>query len=74
VIRHQTEECDNARASVVDVITNLSAISEENAASTQETTASMEELNATMNILAESASRLKDLSKELEDNIAFFEM
>jgi methyl-accepting chemotaxis protein len=74
VIRHQTEECDNARANVVDVITNLSAISEENAASTQETTASMEELNATMNILAESASSLQEVSKDLEENIAFFRM
>jgi methyl-accepting chemotaxis protein len=72
LIRHQTEECDNARANVVDVITNLSAISQQNAASTQETTASMEELNATMNILAESASSLQEVSKSLEDNIAFF--
>jgi methyl-accepting chemotaxis protein len=72
LIRHQTEECDNARANVVDVITNLSAISEQNAASTEQTTASMQELNATMNILAESASRLQEVSKDLEDDIAFF--
>jgi prefoldin subunit 5 len=32
----------------------------------------MEELNATMNILAESASSLQEVSKSLEDNIAFF--
>lgn len=74
VIRHQTENCDTARANVVDVITNLSAISEENAASTQQTTASMQELNATINLLAESAEQLQDLSKSLEENISFFQM
>ena len=71
-IKKQTESCDVARAKVVDVISNLSAISEENAASTQETTASMEELNATMNILAESAGRLQELAKTMEENISFF--
>lgn len=72
IIKEQTETCDTARAKVVDVISNLSAISEENAASTEETTASMQELNATINLLAESAGRLQELSKSLEENISFF--
>lgn len=72
LIKHQTESCDAARVKVVDVISNLSAISEENAASTQETTASMEELNATINILAEAAGKLQELSKQMEENISFF--
>lgn len=71
-IKEQTETCDVARAKVVDVISNLSAISEENAASTEETTASMQELNATINLLAESAGHLQGLSKTLEENISFF--
>lgn len=71
-IKEQTENCDAARAKVVDVIANLSAISQENAASTQETTASMEELNATINILAESAGKLQELSKGMEESVSFF--
>lgn len=71
-IKEQTVVCDNARSNVVDVITNLSAISEENAASTEETTASMQELNATINLLAESAGNLMNLSTSLEKEIQFF--
>lgn len=71
-IKNQTTHCDSARNKVVDVITNLSAISEQNAASTQETTASMQELNATINLLAESAGNLTKLSEDLEERIAFF--
>lgn len=74
VIQKQTESCDQARGKVVDVISNLSAISEENAASTEETTASMQELNATINLLAESAGKLQELSQNLEENISFFKI
>ena len=74
MIRQQTEHCNTARANVADVISNLSAISEENAASTEETTASMQEMNATINILAESAQQLQDMAKSLEENISFFHM
>lgn len=71
-IKDQTTHCDSARNKVVDVITNLSAISEENAASTQQTTASMQELNATINLLAESAGNLTRLAEDLEQRIGFF--
>lgn len=73
-IKDQTNVCDDARVKVVDVISNLSAISEENAAATQQTTASMQELNATINLLAESAGNLTDLSEALENEIKFFKM
>lgn len=72
-IKEQTNVCDSARTKVVDVISNLSAISEENAAATQETTASMQELNATINLLAESAANLTGLSEALEKEIQFFD-
>lgn len=71
-IKGQTTLCDSARSKVVDIITNLSAISEQNAASTQETTASMQELNATINLLAASANNLTKLSEDLEEEIQFF--
>lgn len=73
-IHEEAMSCDTARQRMVDVVQNLSAISEENAASTEETTASMEELNATMNLLAESAKQLKELAVHLEENTRFFQL
>lgn len=71
-IKDQTTVCDSARVKVIDVISNLSAISQQNAASTEQTTASMEELNATINLLAESAGNLTELATTLEEQIEFF--
>lgn len=73
-IRTHAQTCDTSRVQVVDVIANLSAISEQNAASTQETTASMEELNATINMLADAANNLKGLSESLNDEMSFFKL
>ena len=74
VINGQAAQCDEARNSVVDIIQNLSAISEENAASTEQTTASMQELNATINLLAQSAKNLKDLAESLQKDTEFFRL
>ena len=71
-IHKQASDCDTARVAVVDIIQNLSALSEENAASTQETTASMEELNATINVLADDANSLKEVAASLEKEMRFF--
>lgn len=73
-IRVCADSCNSARASVIDVISNLSAISEENAASAEETTASMQELNATINLLSEEATKLKDISSALNEEMKFFKM
>lgn len=74
VIRGNAEVCDNSRVAVVDVISNLSAISEENAASTEQTTSSMQELNATINVLAETAANVKEVSDKLNEDMKFFKM
>lgn len=71
-IRVCADSCNSARTRVIDVISNLSAISEENAASAQETTASMEELNATINMLANEATKLKEISSDLNEEMKFF--
>lgn len=74
LINVQAGECDSERGRVVDEIQNLSAISQENAASTEETNASMEELNATINLLAGAASELKQMAQALGDDVAFFRL
>ena len=73
-IRGRADSCDSARASVMDIITNLSAISEENAASAEETTASMQELNATISHLATESGKLKAISQELNEYMGFFKI
>lgn len=74
IISDQAEECNRERGKVVDVIQNLSAVSQENAASTEETNASMEEMNATINLLAEAAGELKEMAQVLEDDVSFFKL
>jgi methyl-accepting chemotaxis protein len=66
------ETCETSKNSVVDTMSALSAISEENAASSQETGASMQELSATVTTLAESAKGLKDIAEKLNHEMAFF--
>lgn len=73
-IKERTDICDSARSRVEDVIVNLSAISEENAASTQETTASMAELNETMGQLTISSGKLKEMAQQLEVDLNFFRL
>lgn len=73
-INKQASDCNESRNSVIDIIQDLSALSEENAASTQQTTASMEELNATINLLAEEAKELQGLAVDLENDIKFFKV
>ena len=74
MISDQAQDCNGERGRIVDVIQNLSAVSEENAASTQQTNASMEELNATINLLAEAAGELKDMALKLEEDVEFFKI
>ena len=74
LVAKSAETCDRHRTSVVDVIQNLSAVSEENAAAAEETTASMQELNATINLLAQSAQELLKMSGDLDAETQFFKV
>ena len=71
-ISGNTDVCNESKNVVVDAMSSLSAISEENAASTQETSASMSELSDTVGVLSSSASALKDLANKLEEDMRFF--
>lgn len=73
-IRVSADSCGSARNAVIDVFANLSAISEENAASAEETNASMQELNTTLSVLADEAGKLKEISQALNDYMQFFRM
>ncbi len=71
-ISERIKELNSAKVSLVEIIQDLSAISEENAAATEETNASMEELNATFTIITQSAEDLKHLAEEMMATISYF--
>ena len=73
MISHSMDKLDEARNSVVDVVQNLTAIAEENAASTQETLASVTEVTATIDNVSEQAVNLKDVSSKLDESINIFQ-
>ncbi|WP_106769301.1 methyl-accepting chemotaxis protein [Paenibacillus faecalis] len=60
------------RYEITDVFTNISAITEENAAITQDVSAAAEEQLATVEDVAGYLSQLEELSKDLEENIQKF--
>ena len=68
------EGLNASRQSVVDVVSNLSAIAEENAASTEETSASSTVVNQTIQEMAINASTLLTLAKELEQTVDVFKL
>ena len=70
----QADSCSKAGTIVVDLMTNLSAIAEENAASTEQTTTSMGELNDGTYSLAKTAEELKELSEKLTGDLNYFKM
>ena len=71
-ITDRIKELNTAKISLVEIIQDLSAISEENAAATEETNASMQELNATFTIITQSAENLKHLAEEMMETISYF--
>ena len=63
---------DKTKENVVDVIGNLSSVSQENAASTEETSASTTMAMETAKKIADEAVKLKDIAQELEDRMKQF--
>ncbi len=72
IIAEKTEQLDQARVKVVDVVQNLTAIAEENAAGTEETSASAAEVGNTMTQMAEEAKHLSDIANKMEENVNVF--
>ena len=73
-IAKQTKELDESRVKVVDVVQNLTAIAEENAASTQETSASATEMSAIMESIDENARNLNAVADQLHETISKFKI
>jgi len=65
---------DSSKNAVLDEVSTLSSISEENAASCEETTASIQEVNATMESIANESRDTLDISNKLRDDISYFQL
>ena len=50
----------------------MSAISQQNAASSAETKESMDDLNSTFEVITEASESLKNLAQQLYDKISYF--
>ena len=66
--------CESASENVVDLMTNLSAISQENAASAETTSNAMEELNTETVRLADTSAKLKQIADTLKEDMDFFKV
>lgn len=73
-IDEAVNEINKLSKAVLDIISSLSSISEENAAATQETMASTEELHAAITEVDTKALKLKDIATELINELEFFKI
>lgn len=73
-IAENTNTIEQSKDVVVDAMSNLSSVAEENAATTEETAASTEELTATIGEIAEQAAQLHSLAESLTEEISMFRL
>lgn len=73
-IEGRSTELDDAKGIVLDEVSTLSSISEENAASCQETNANMEELAANIETIHHQAADTKEISNQLREAISYFKV
>ena len=71
-INSMVENLDGEIRGMVDMISNLSAISQENSAATQETMASIEEMNATINQVYEKSKKVDGSADTLMKEVNVF--
>lgn len=69
-----SQEVDNSCKKVSDIVSNLSAASEENAAMAQETAASAETILTSIDNVNNSSLKVEDLSQNLRDTIKEFKL
>lgn len=71
-IHRETEKMDEARVNVIDVVQNLTAIAEENAAGTQETSASVTEVSTIVEDISGNAKQLHDVAQTIDEHMKEF--
>ncbi len=71
-ISSQTESLENIKATIVENVSDLSAISEENAASTEEVTASMESIAMNIKIISDNSEGMNEIANDLVESVGEF--
>jgi len=72
VIERNTQELTTAKDSMIEIVSSLSDIAENNAASAQQTSAITQEVTRTITQVADLAGQLKEVVFNLEKNIELF--
>lgn len=73
-INESSESMDIKKAEIMDILQNLSAIAQENAASTEEASASVEEQVASIAEISKSSEVLALLAEEMQESVAKFKL
>lgn len=73
-IADKAERMNDAKVSVVDSVQNLTAIAEENAASTEETSASIIEIANAVSDISARAEQLKQIADKMDESMAIFKL
>lgn len=73
-ISEKTTSLDHARTNVVDIVQNLTAIAEENAAGTEQTSASATEVTAIVEDISDKSNSLRDVARTLDENMNIFKL
>lgn len=68
------KEMEGKKDEMIQILGNLSAISEENAAATQETLATVETQTSSISKIADISSELAELAGEIKENISRFKL
>lgn len=71
-LNESTEGMMDKKTQIINIIENLSAISQENAASTEEASASVEEQTASMAQISQASEELSKLAEEMQKSISRF--
>lgn len=71
-ISSQTESLESIKATIVENVSDLSAISQENAASTEEVTASMESIAANIRVISQNSDGMNGIANNLVDAVGEF--
>ena len=72
LIGQKVQQMDQARIAVVDTVSNLSAIAEENAASTQESSASVTSITGIADEMQISSEDMRKIAEDLDQRMAVF--
>lgn len=74
VIADRTRDLDQTRTNVVDSVSSLTAIAEENAAATEETSASMVEISSIVTGISDQANVLHEVAQRMDEKMSVFQL